>query len=74
MWSSDHCPNGPGNVFFRLPAQGQTTQPLEWDRSFSAAGQCQSPPQGNASPDTYVVEVKAPGMPVARTSFVLKQD
>ncbi|WP_308108251.1 hypothetical protein [Streptomyces antimicrobicus] len=74
VWSSDHCPSGAGNVFYRLPAQSRTAQPLEWDRSFSAAGQCQSPPQGSAAPDTYVVEVKAPGMPVARTSFVLKQD
>ncbi|MBW5486440.1 hypothetical protein, partial [Streptomyces bambusae] len=74
VWSSDHCPRGAGNAFFKLPAQGQTTQALEWDRTFSAAGQCQAPPAGNAGPDTYVVEVKAPGMPVARTSFVLKQD
>ncbi|MEV8536587.1 hypothetical protein [Streptomyces sp. NPDC051211] len=74
VWSSDHCPAGPGNVFYRLPAQGETTQSLEWDRRFSAADQCASPPAGSAVADTYVVEVKSPGMPVARTSFVLKQD
>lgn len=74
VWSSADCPTGPGNAFFRLPAQGETKQPLDWDRGFSAAGQCATPPAGSAAPDTYVVEVKAPGMPVARTSFVLKQE
>lgn len=74
VWSSADCPAGAGNAFFRLPAQGETKQSLDWDRRFSAADQCQTPPPGSAAPDTYVVEVKAPGMPVARTSFVLKQD
>lgn len=74
VWSSADCPTGSGSAFFRLPAQGETKQSVEWDRKFSAADQCQSPPAGSAAPDTYVVEVKAPGMPVARTSFVLKQD
>ncbi|MFI5621034.1 hypothetical protein [Streptomyces sp. NPDC051567] len=74
VWSSADCPSGPGNAFYRLPAQSETKQPLEWDRTFSASGQCQSPPPGTASPDTYMVEAKAPGMPEIRTSFVLKQD
>lgn len=74
VWSSADCPAGAGNAFFRLPAQGETKQALDWDRRFSAADQCQTPPAGSAAPDTYVVEVKAPGMPVARTSFVLEQD
>ncbi|MFE3553734.1 hypothetical protein ACFXKW_02530 [Streptomyces sp. NPDC059193] len=74
VWSSADCPTGPGSAFYRLPAQGETKQSLEWDRKFSAADQCQAPPAGAAGPDTYVVEVKSPGMPVARTSFVLKQD
>ncbi|MFJ4775631.1 hypothetical protein [Streptomyces sp. NPDC088762] len=74
VWSSADCPTGAGNAFFRLPAQSETKQSVEWDRRFSAPDQCQTPPAGGAAPDTYVVEVKAPGMPVARTSFVLKQD
>ncbi|MFD7033351.1 hypothetical protein ACFWAR_35520 [Streptomyces sp. NPDC059917] len=74
VWSSADCPAGAGNLFYRLPANGETTQALEWDRKFSSASQCQSPPAGSAVADTYVVEVKSPGMPVARTSFVLKQD
>ncbi|MGW7098487.1 hypothetical protein [Streptomyces sp. NPDC054838] len=74
VWSGADCPAGAGNVFFRLPAQGEAKQSLEWDRKPSAPDQCQTPPPGSAAPDTYVVEVKAPGMPVARTSFVLKQD
>ncbi|WP_374775209.1 hypothetical protein OG756_22235 [Streptomyces sp. NBC_01310] len=74
VWSSADCPTGAGNTFFRLPAQGETKHALDWDRRFSAADQCQTPPAGSAAPDTYVVEVKAPGMPVARTSFVLKPE
>ncbi len=74
VWSSADCPAGAGNAFFRVPAQGETKQSLEWDRKFSAPDQCQTPPAGAAAADTYVVEVKSPGMPVARTSFVLKQD
>lgn len=74
VWSSADCPTGAGNVFLRVPSQGETKQSLEWDRHFSAASQCQSPPAEVASADTYVVEVKSPGMPVARTSFVLKRE
>ncbi|MBT2471708.1 hypothetical protein J7E97_28530 [Streptomyces sp. ISL-66] len=74
VWSSADCPTGAANVFFRVPSQGETKQSLEWDRHFSASTQCQSPPADVAAPDTYVVEVKSPGMPVARTSFVLKQN
>ncbi|MFD0358711.1 hypothetical protein ACFVHW_34005 [Streptomyces sp. NPDC127110] len=74
VWSSADCPTGAANAFYRLPAQGETKQSVEWDRKPSAADQCQNPPQGSPAPDTYVVEVKSPGLPVARTSFVLKQD
>ncbi|MFD8634273.1 hypothetical protein [Streptomyces sp. NPDC059533] len=74
VWSSADCPTGTGNAFFRVPAGGETKQSLDWDRRFSAPDQCQSPPAGSAGPDTYVVEVKAPGMQVTRASFVLKQD
>ncbi|WP_330331124.1 hypothetical protein OHS33_16260 [Streptomyces sp. NBC_00536] len=74
VWSSADCPTGAGNLFYRLPANSETTYPQEWDRKFSAPSQCQTPPAGSAVADTYVVEVKSPGMPVARTSFVLKQD
>lgn len=74
VWSSADCPAGAANAFFRLPAQGEAKQSVEWDRRLSAPDQCQTPPAGNPGPDTYVVEVKSPGLPVARTSFVLKQD
>ncbi|GLX35195.1 hypothetical protein Sros01_12680 [Streptomyces roseochromogenus] len=74
VWSSADCPANAANAFFRLPAQGETKQAVEWDRKPSAPDQCQTPPAGNPAPDTYVVEVKSPGLPVARTSFVLKQD
>ncbi|WP_327254312.1 hypothetical protein [Streptomyces sp. NBC_01244] len=74
VWSSADCPAGAGSVFYRVPSQGETKQDLEWDRHFSEPTQCQSPPAGAAAADTYVVEVKSPGMPVARTSFVLKPE
>ncbi|MFJ8166117.1 hypothetical protein ACIRBY_35075 [Streptomyces sp. NPDC096136] len=74
VWSSADCPSGPANAYFRVPAQGEAKQSLEWDRKPSAADQCQSPPAGTPAPDTYVVEARSPGLPVARTSFVLKQD
>ncbi|MEU8779249.1 hypothetical protein [Streptomyces sp. NPDC048606] len=74
VWSSADCPTGAATAFFRVPAQGEAKQSLEWDRRFSAPDQCQTPPAGSATPDTYVVEVKAKDMPVAQTSFVLKQD
>ncbi|MFJ1868048.1 hypothetical protein ACIOD1_25890 [Streptomyces sp. NPDC088097] len=74
VWSSADCPGDTDDLFFRVPAQGDTKQTVEWDRKFSAPNQCQTPPAGSPTPDTYVVEVKSPGLPVARTSFVLKQD
>ncbi|WP_405679095.1 hypothetical protein OG239_24560 [Streptomyces sp. NBC_00868] len=74
VWSSADCPTGAGSAFYRVPAQSETKQSLEWDRKFSAPDQCATPPAGAAAPDTYVVEVKSPGMPVARTSFVLKKE
>ncbi|MFF3019870.1 hypothetical protein [Streptomyces sp. NPDC057939] len=74
VWSSGDCPAGAADAFFRVSAQGETKQSLEWDRKFSAADQCQTPPAGTATPGTYMVEVKAPGMSVAQASFVLKQD
>ncbi|MFJ9648034.1 hypothetical protein ACWEPM_23360 [Streptomyces sp. NPDC004244] len=74
VWSSGDCPSGPGSAFYRVPAQGETKQVVEWDRKFSAADQCQTPPAGSAVADTYVVEAKFPGLPVARTSFVLKPE
>ncbi|WP_438319109.1 hypothetical protein ACSHWO_15395 [Streptomyces sp. HUAS TT3] len=74
VWSSGDCPSGPGSAFYRVPAQGEAKQIVEWDRKFSAADQCQTPPAGSAVADTYVVEAKFPGLPVARTSFVLKPE
>ncbi|MCX4780209.1 hypothetical protein [Streptomyces sp. NBC_01264] len=75
VWSSADCPAGAPSVFYRVPSQGETKQDLEWDRHFSEATQCQSPPAGVAAADTYVVEVRSPGIQgVARTSFVLKPE
>ncbi|MFJ6937321.1 hypothetical protein [Streptomyces sp. NPDC101132] len=74
LWSSADCPSGAGNAYFRVPAKAGITHAVEWDRKGSDAAACASPPQGAAEAGTYLVEVKAPGLPVIQTSFVLEKD
>ncbi|MCX5195826.1 hypothetical protein OOK31_18350 [Streptomyces sp. NBC_00249] len=71
VWSSADCV---GETFLKVPAQSETKHAVEWDRKFSAADQCQTPPAGSAAPDTYVVEVRVQDTVKAQTSFVLKRD
>lgn len=73
FWSSDDCPKDAASLFFRVPAGGQVTYTVDWDRTASAA-QCATPPAGSATAGTYLVEAKAPGLTKATTSFVLSQD
>lgn len=73
FWASDDCPKDVGSLFFRVPAGGQVTYTVDWDRAASAP-QCATPPAGSASAGTYLVEAKAPGLAKAQTSFVLSQD
>ncbi|MEU1042282.1 hypothetical protein ACFYP4_15335 [Streptomyces sp. NPDC005551] len=73
FWSSKDCPKGSGSLLLRVPADGQVTRTLEWDRKASAP-ECATPPAGSASAGTYLVEAKAPGLAKAQTSFVLEKD
>lgn len=73
FWSSDDCPKDAVSLFFRVPADGQVTYTVDWDRTASAP-QCATPPAGSATAGTYLVEAKAPGLTKATTSFVLSQD
>lgn len=73
IWSSADCTESAGSLFFRVPAHGQVTYPVEWDRKGSAP-ECATPPAGSASAGTYLVEAKAPGLTKAQTSFVLSKD
>ncbi|GGN73733.1 hypothetical protein GCM10011579_052130 [Streptomyces albiflavescens] len=73
IWSSDDCPKSVGSLLFRVPAEGQVTYTVEWDRKGSAP-ECATPPAGSASAGTYLVEAKAPGLTKAQTSFVLSKD
>ncbi|MEU0036964.1 hypothetical protein [Streptomyces sp. NPDC006333] len=73
FWSSADCPKDVSSLFFRVPAGGQVTYTVDWDRTASAP-ECATPPAGSASAGTYLVEAKAPGLAKAQTSFVLTQD
>ncbi|MFC5198117.1 hypothetical protein ACGFWD_22210 [Streptomyces sp. NPDC048448] len=73
FWSSADCPKDVSSLFFRVPAGGQVTYTVDWDRTASAP-ECATPPAGSASVGTYLVEAKAPGLAKAQTSFVLSQD
>ncbi|NBM17185.1 hypothetical protein [Streptomyces sp. GC420] len=73
VWASDDCPDGSGSRLFQVTAHATTKHVVEWDRRFSAE-RCATPPSGSAKAGTYLVEVKAGGLPQARTSFVLEKD
>ncbi|MGW1766274.1 hypothetical protein ACWCQL_19640 [Streptomyces sp. NPDC002073] len=73
LWSSADCPAGAGSVYFRVPAGSEVTHAIAWNRKASAA-RCATPPPGAAPAGTYLVEVKAEGLPVLRASFRLNQD
>jgi hypothetical protein len=73
IWSSADCPSGPGKVLYRVPAGGDATHTVKWDRRPSAP-KCATPPAGSASAGTYLVEAKASGFPNAPASFVLSKD
>ncbi|MFD4032878.1 hypothetical protein ACFWVP_20805 [Streptomyces sp. NPDC058637] len=72
LWSSKDCPKA-GAFFLKVPAGATVVHTVKWDRKQSAPG-CATPPAGAAAPGTYLLEAKAPGEPVQRTSFVLAKD
>ncbi|MFG2498725.1 hypothetical protein ACGFSB_11030 [Streptomyces sp. NPDC048441] len=71
IWSSADCPAGGGSLLLRVPGDGRVTHTVEWDRHGSEP-KCATPPAGSASPGTYLVEAKSPGLGSAKTSFVLE--
>ncbi|UGY92193.1 hypothetical protein [Streptomyces gobiensis] len=73
VWASDHCPAGSGSALLRVPARGEVTHTVEWDRKRSAA-ECATPSGGSAKTGTYLAEAAVPGLGTAQTSFVLTKD
>ncbi|MCX4907815.1 hypothetical protein [Streptomyces sp. NBC_00878] len=73
IWSSADCPTGASSVLFRIPANDRVTRTIAWNRKASAP-ECATPPAITATPGTYLVEAKAPGLTKTQTSFVLKKD
>ncbi|MEI5525143.1 hypothetical protein WB401_43940 [Streptomyces brasiliscabiei] len=73
FWASDDCHETAGSLLFRVPAGDRVTYTVEWNRDASAPN-CATPAAGSAVAGTYLLEAKAPGLAVARTSFVLEKD
>ncbi|MEU6079912.1 hypothetical protein [Streptomyces sp. NPDC047108] len=72
FWATNHCPAKSGRILLRVPAEGEATQSVKWDRKPSEP-KCATPSGGSAKAGTYLVEVKAAGE-TARVSFSLKKD
>jgi hypothetical protein len=72
-WSSADCPKVSGSLLYRVPAGGNFSYTVKWDRKPSAP-ECATPPAGTAGAGTYLVEAKAPSFAKVQTSFVLKAD
>ncbi|MCP9945144.1 hypothetical protein LUX12_10730 [Streptomyces somaliensis] len=74
IWSSEHCPGGPGSVYVAVPAGGTVVHTIEWDRRHSAP-RCATPPARTAGPGTYLAEVTVPGVKgVLRSAITLARD
>ncbi|OIK23369.1 hypothetical protein VT52_032880 [Streptomyces malaysiense] len=73
FWSSADCPEGAGDLLFRVPAGKTITYKVEWDRRPSAA-HCATPSGGAAGTGTYLLEAKTPGYGKLQASFVLSAD
>ncbi|MEV6547475.1 hypothetical protein AB0M57_02055 [Streptomyces sp. NPDC051597] len=73
VWASDDCVNGAASELFQVPGKATVTRVVAWDRSRSAA-RCATPAPGAPAPGTYLFEVQATGLPVARAPFSLAKD
>ncbi|MGP3952043.1 hypothetical protein [Streptomyces sp. 7N604] len=73
FWASDDCPADDGRVLLQVPAGGETSRSVVWDRKPSEP-KCATPSAGSAKPGTYLVEVQATGLSTARVSFSLRKD
>ncbi|NDZ79797.1 hypothetical protein G3I19_15025 [Streptomyces sp. SID10853] len=73
VWSSKDCPKDGASLLIQVPANSTVKHTVEWDRKKSAP-KCTKPGPKTAGPGTYLVEAKAPGMPLKQTSVVLSKD
>ncbi|MFI1191088.1 hypothetical protein [Streptomyces californicus] len=73
IWSSKDCPAAADPLFLAVPAGATVIHTVDWNRTLSSP-RCATPPAGKAEPGTYLLEAKAPGIPVQRASFVLAKD
>ncbi|WP_432097375.1 hypothetical protein [Streptomyces sp. bgisy100] len=73
LWASDDCAKKSRRMQLAVPAEGEATRDVEWDRRPSEP-KCATPSAGSAKPGTYLVEVKGPGLSTAQVSFSLAKD
>ena len=73
IWASGDCPRDTGQLLLEVPAGGESSQKVTWDRTASEP-RCETPRAGSARPGTYLVEARADGLRTARVSFSLKKD
>ncbi|MER5970632.1 hypothetical protein ABT112_12985 [Streptomyces sp. NPDC002055] len=73
LWASDDCAKKSRRMQLAVPAEGEATRDVEWDRRPSEP-KCATPSAGSAKPGTYLVEVKGAGLPAAQVSFSLAKD
>ncbi|WP_371793530.1 hypothetical protein [Streptomyces sp. NBC_01471] len=73
VWSSKDCPKDGASLLLQVPANSTIKHTVEWDREKSAP-KCTKPGPQKAGSGTYLVEAKAPGMPLKQTSVVLTKD
>lgn len=71
-WTSKDCPKDSAAQFFQVPPNSSVTQTVEWNRRTSSS-KCGAATEA-AGAGTYLVEAKAPGLPLKRTSIVLTKD
>ncbi|WP_327190198.1 hypothetical protein [Streptomyces xinghaiensis] len=73
LWASDDCLKESREIRLRVPAGGEATYTVEWDRRPSAP-KCATPGAGSAKAGTYLIEAEAKGIDKAEVSFVLTKD
>ncbi|TVL92113.1 hypothetical protein [Streptomyces sp. SAJ15] len=74
VWASNDCSRGSALALIEVPADGETTRTVQWDRTLSSE-ECATPSGGGtAKSGTYLVEARVDGLGSAQVSFVLEQD
>lgn len=73
VFTTAHCPQGPAGSPLAVPAGGTATHTFDWDRRRSTED-CDAADGGDAPYDSYLVEARLDGFPVATTTFRLDED